>query len=64
MFNELHEAMMGKVPTVCYYIYRLSLLPVAYFFASLLYLALSCAWKIIFNNFYGASGYIIYWILS
>jgi hypothetical protein len=40
MFNSLNEAMMGKVPTVRYYVYRMTLFPVVYFFFSLLYLAL------------------------
>jgi len=64
MFNALNEAMMGKISTIRYYIYRMTLLPVLYFFLSLLYLALSCAWKIRFDKFYGASGYVIYWMLS
>jgi hypothetical protein len=64
MFNSLNEAMMGKVPTVRYYVYRMTLFPVVYFFFSLLYLALSCAWKIRFDKFYGSSGYVIYWMLS
>ena len=64
MFNALNEAMMGKVPTVRYYIYRMLIFPVVYLFLSLLYLALSCAWQISFSRFYGASGYVIYWMLS
>ena len=64
MLNVLHEMMMGKVPIIRYYIYRMLIFPVVYFFLSLLYLALSCAWKIIFSKFYGASGYVIYWMLS
>jgi len=64
MFNALNEAMMGKIPTVRYYMYRMTILPAVYFFLSLLYLALSCAWEIKFDKFYGASGYVIYWMLS
>ncbi|PBP25870.1 hypothetical protein BUE80_DR003154, partial [Diplocarpon rosae] len=64
MFGALNEAMMGKVSLVRYYIYRMTILPVLYFFLSLLYLALSCAWKIDFGKFFGASGYVIYWMLS
>ncbi|KUJ08907.1 uncharacterized protein LY89DRAFT_599245 [Mollisia scopiformis] len=64
MFNALNEAMMGKISLLHYYIYRLSLYPILYFFLSLLYLALSCAWQIRFDRFYGASGYVIYWMLS
>jgi len=64
MFNALHEAMMGKIPTVRYFIYRLLVFPIAYLFFSALYLALSCAWQIKFDRFYGASGYVIYWMLS
>jgi hypothetical protein len=64
MFNALNEAMMGKIPTVRYYIYRMTILPVVYLFLSLLYLALSCAWEIKFDKFYGASGYVIYFLLS
>jgi len=64
MFNTLNEAMMGKVPTGIYFVYRMLCLPVLYFFLSLLYLALSCAWMIRFDKFYGRSGYIIYWMLS
>jgi hypothetical protein len=64
MFNALNEAMMGKIPTVRYYIYRMTILPVLYLFLSLLYLALSCAWEIKFDKFYGASGYVIYFLLT
>lgn len=64
MFNTLNEAIMGKISTVHYYIYRLALYPIIYFFLSLLYLGLSCAWQIRFDKFYGTSGYIIYWMLS
>lgn len=64
MFGALSESMMGKVPIVRYYIYRMTILPTLYFFLSLFYLALSCAWKIDFGKFYGASGYVIYWMLS
>jgi len=64
MFNALNEAMMGKVSTSKYYIYRMLLLPIMFLFLSALYLALSCAWKIRFDKFYGASGYAIYWMLS
>jgi hypothetical protein len=64
MFGALNEAIMGKISTVRYYIYRMTLLPVLYFFLSLLYLALSCMWQIKFGKFYGASGYVIYWMLS
>ena len=64
MFNALNEAMMGKVSTSKYYIYRMLLLPLLFLFLSALYLALSCAWKIRFDKFYGASGYVIYWMLS
>jgi hypothetical protein len=42
----------------------MTILPVVYFFLSLLYLALSCAWEIKFDKFYGASGYIVYFVLS
>jgi hypothetical protein len=64
MFNVLNEAMMGKLPTVRYYIYRMTIFPVVYFFLSLIYMALSCAWEIRFNKFYGGAGYVIYWMLS
>lgn len=64
MFNALNEAMMGKVSLTRYFVYRMSILPVVYFFLSLLYLALSCAWKIRFDKFYGSAGYVIYWMLS
>ncbi|KAE8451340.1 hypothetical protein EG329_003969 [Mollisiaceae sp. DMI_Dod_QoI] len=64
MFNALNESMMGKISTGRYFIYRLLLLPTIYFFLSLLYLALSCIWMIRFDKFYGASGYVIYWMLS
>ena len=57
--HALSESMMGKVPIVRSYIYRMMILPTLYFF-SLFYLALSCAWKIDFGKFYGASGYVIY----
>lgn len=55
---------MGKIPTLRYYIYRMLVFPAFYFYLSLLYLALSCAWEIRFDKFYGASGYVIYWMLS
>jgi hypothetical protein len=55
---------MGKISTIRYYIYRMLLLPTVYFFLSLLYLALSCAWQIRFDKFFGASGYVIYWMLT
>ncbi|CAL3973675.1 unnamed protein product [Diplocarpon coronariae] len=64
MFGVLNEAMMGKVSMVRYYIYRMTTLPTLYLFVSLLYLALSCAWKIDSGKFFGASGYVIYWMLS
>lgn len=64
MFNVLNEAVMGKISTIRYYIYRLTLYPVIYFFLSLLYLALSCVWQIRFDKYYGPSGYVIYWMLS
>lgn len=64
MFNALNEAMMGKLPTVRYYIYRMTILPFIYFFLSVLYLALSCMWEIKFDKYYGAAGYVIYWMLS
>ncbi|CZT13920.1 related to SNG1 Probable transporter conferring resistance to nitrosoguanidine (MNNG) when overexpressed-unknown biological function [Rhynchosporium agropyri] len=64
MFGSLSEMMMGKVSLVKYYTYRMTVLPILYFFLSLLYLALSCAWKIDFGKYYGASGYVIYWMLS
>lgn len=64
MFNALNEDMMGKISTLRYYIYRLTLYPFIFFFLSLAYLALSCAWQIRFDKFYGASGYVIYWMLS
>ena len=32
MFNVLHEMMMGKVPVVRYYVYRMLIFPVVYFF--------------------------------
>jgi hypothetical protein len=64
MFNVLNEAMMGKISTAHYYIYRISVLPALYFFLSLLYMALSCAWKIRFDKFYGGVGYLIYWMLT
>ncbi|KAH7391189.1 hypothetical protein BKA64DRAFT_579137 [Cadophora sp. MPI-SDFR-AT-0126] len=64
MFDALSENIMGKVPIVRYYIYRMTVLPALYFFLSLLYLALSCAWKIDFQKFYGGSGYVLYWMLS
>ena len=60
MFNALNEAMIGKVHLVRYYIYRMAFLPTLYFFLSFLYLALSYAWEIRFDRFYGASGYVIY----
>jgi hypothetical protein len=64
MFGRLSEMMMGKIPVVRYYIYRIALFPVVYFFLSLFYLALSCAWEIRFNKAYGGWGYVIYWMLS
>ena len=64
MFDKLNEAMMGKFATKTYYIWRMALLPTLYFFLSLLYLALSCAWKIRFDKFFGGVGYFIYWMLS
>ncbi|KAH9209408.1 hypothetical protein DL95DRAFT_309926 [Leptodontidium sp. 2 PMI_412] len=64
MFGALSENMVGKMPLVRYYAYRMTVLPVLYFFLSLLYLALSCAWNIDFGKFFGASGYVIYWMLS
>lgn len=64
MFNTLNESIMGKISTIRYYIYRMLLFPVLYFFLSLLYLALSCLWQIRFGKFFGASGYIIYWMLT
>jgi hypothetical protein len=64
MFNNLNEVIMGKISTPRYYIYRLLILPVVYLPLSALYLALSCAWEIRFDKFYGASGYVIYWMLS
>jgi len=64
MFNALNEAMMGKVSLARYYLYRMTILPTLYFFLSLLYLALSCAWMIRFDKFYGSAGYVIYWMLS
>lgn len=64
MFDALNQAMMGKVPMVRYYIFRMLTLPVLYLFLSLCYLALSCMWQIRFDKYYGASGYVIYWMLS
>lgn len=64
MFDALNQAMMGKISTPRYYAYRLTLLPVLYFFFSLFYLALSCMWMIRFDKFFGASGYVIYWMLT
>ncbi|KAH7319094.1 hypothetical protein BKA65DRAFT_569272, partial [Rhexocercosporidium sp. MPI-PUGE-AT-0058] len=64
MFGALSEKMMDKVPLVRYYIYRMTVLPVLYLFLSLLYLTLSCAWKTDFGKSFGASGYVIYWMLS
>jgi hypothetical protein len=64
MFNALNEAMMGKIPTLRYYTYRLLILPVLYFFLSLLYMVLSVMWQIKFGKFYGSSGYVMYWMLS
>jgi hypothetical protein len=64
MFDKLNEAMMGKVPLLRYYIFRMALYPTLYFFLSLLYLALSCMWQVKFNQFYGSAGYVIYWMLS
>lgn len=64
MFNALNEAMIGKLSTAQYVGYRMAVLPVLYLFLSLLYLALSCAWKIDFGKFFGAAGYVIYWMLS
>lgn len=64
MFNALPPIMMGKVPVVRYYVHRMLVFPVVYFFFSLLYLALSCACDISSGKFYGASGYVIYRMLS
>lgn len=64
MLDNLHESTMGKISTTTYYIYRLSILPLLYLFLSALYLILSIMWQIKFDKFYGASGYVIYWMLS
>lgn len=64
MFDKLNEAMMGKLRKRTYYIWRIALLPTVYFFLSLLYLALSCAWKIRFDKYFGGVGYLIYWMLT
>ncbi|KAG0646341.1 Nitrosoguanidine resistance [Hyphodiscus hymeniophilus] len=64
MFSALNESMMGKVSLSQYYAFRMLVLPTVYFFLSLLYLLLSVVWQIRFDKFYGASGYVIYWMLS
>lgn len=64
MFDKLNEAMMGKIKSRTYFIWRMVLLPTVYFWLSLLYLALSCAWHIRFDHFFGGVGYFIYWMLS
>lgn len=64
MVEKLHMTMMGLVSMRVYYIYRMLLLPCLYFFFSLLYLALSCAWKIPFDRFFGGVGYFLFWMLS
>ena len=64
MFGALDEQVAGKVSGRHYLIYRLAVIPLFTFFLSLIYLALSCAWQIRFNKFYGGAGYFIYWMLS
>jgi hypothetical protein len=64
MFNALNEQIMGKVSAMEYYLYRMICFPILYLFLSALYLTLSCMWKIRFDKFYGASGYVIYWMCS
>lgn len=46
MFNTLNETLFGKIPTGQYYVYRMLILPLVYFFLSLLYLVLSICWQI------------------
>jgi hypothetical protein len=64
MFDKLSDTIMGNIPTKSYYIYRMIILPIVYFFLSLFYLCLSCVWEISFSKFYGSSGYVLYWMLS
>lgn len=64
MFDKLNEGMMGKLKTRTYFLWRVFLLPVVYFWLSLLYLALNCAWHIKFDHFFGGVGYFIYWMLT
>lgn len=64
LFEQLDNKMMGLISRRNYFIYRMLLLPCLYFFFSLLYMALSCAWQIRFDKFFGAAGYPIFWALS
>lgn len=64
MFDALNNTIMGKISHARYKIYLMTILPLLYLFLSALYLALSCMWMIRFDKFYGASGYVIYWMLS
>lgn len=64
MFDKLNEGMMGKLRTRTYFLWRMFLLPVVYFWLSALYLGLSCAWQIKFDKAFGGVGYLIYWMLT
>lgn len=64
MLDKLNEGMAGKLRPRTYMIWRLTVLPVLYFYLSLLYLALSCAWMIRFDKFFGGVGYLLYFLLS
>ncbi|KAK6613994.1 MNNG and nitrosoguanidine resistance protein [Botrytis cinerea] len=64
MFDKLSDTIMGTIPMNIYYIYRLSVLPIVFFFLSLFYLTLSCMWHIPFSLHFGPAGYPLYWMLS
>ncbi|CCG82556.1 Putative uncharacterized protein [Taphrina deformans PYCC 5710] len=64
MFDKLNEAMLGKFRPRTYMVWRIALLPTVYFFLSLFYMALSCAWMIRLDKFFGGAGYFIFWMLS
>lgn len=55
-FSPVHPQMAGKIRTIQYYAYRLTLPVVSYFFLSLLYTVLSVIWGINFNTYYGHAG--------
>ncbi|GAO47235.1 hypothetical protein G7K_1445-t1 [Saitoella complicata NRRL Y-17804] len=63
-FGQMHMTFAGKLRPVSYWVYRMTIPIVSYFFLSLFYAVLSRAWEIHLETHGGRGGFVVYWMLA